>query len=92
MMPMMTWWSPYFGWIPAIIGIVSGAIIIMGALALISNPKQSQTWGALILIFSLMGLMGLGGFLIGSLLGIVGGILAITWRTQMEKPTYGSQS
>ncbi|MEM0482089.1 MAG: DUF6114 domain-containing protein [Nitrososphaerota archaeon] len=85
MMPMMMWWMPWMWWIPAIIGIASGAVIIIGALAIFSDPKLSQVWGAIILVFSLVGLVGFGGFIVGSLLGIVGGILALTWKTPAEK-------
>jgi len=80
MMPMMMWWAGWVWWIPSIIGIVSGVVIIIGALAVYSNPQLSQLWGALILIFSLVSLLGLGGFVVGSLLGIVGGILTIGWK------------
>lgn len=80
MMPMMMWWMPWMWWIPAIIGIASGAVIIIGALAIFSDPKLAQPWGAVILVFSLVGLLGFGGFIVGSLLGIVGGILALTWK------------
>jgi hypothetical protein len=85
MMPMMMWWMPWMWWIPAIIGIASGAVIIIGALAIYSDPKLAQAWGAVILVFSLVGLLGFGGFIIGSLLGIVGGIIALTWKTPAEK-------
>ncbi len=80
MMPMMMWWAAWVWWIPSIIGIASGAVIIVGALSMYSNPQLSQLWGALILIFSLVSLLGLGGFIVGALMGIVGGILAIGWR------------
>ncbi|MEM2358400.1 MAG: DUF6114 domain-containing protein [Nitrososphaerota archaeon] len=80
MMPMMMWWAGWVWWIPSIIGIASGVVIIIGALAVYSNPQLSQLWGALILIFSLVSLLGLGGFVVGSLLGIVGGILTIGWK------------
>lgn len=85
MMPMMMWWMPWMLLISTIIGIASGAVIIIGSLAIFSDPKLSQAWGAVILVFSLVGLLGFGGFIVGSLLGIVGGILALTWKTPAEK-------
>lgn len=85
MMPGMMWWMPSLWLALPVLGITSGVIIIVGALAIISNPAQSQIWGALILVFSVIGLFGLGGFIAGSLLGIVGGILALTWKTQPKE-------
>jgi hypothetical protein len=69
-----------FGWlgsVVALIGIASGIIVLYGAFTLRSRPKERTTWGALILAFSLISLLGSGGFLIGAILGILGGILAL---------------
>jgi len=68
------------GWLSCaagLIGIVSGIIVLYGAFTLRSSPKERTTWGALILAFSLISLLGSGGFLIGAILGILGGILAL---------------
>jgi len=45
-----------------------------------SRPDQVQTWGVLILVFAVVSFFSMGGFLIGAILGIVAGILALTWR------------
>lgn len=72
--------GPGFYQVSAIIGIVSGVIVLVGAVMLSSRLDRNASWGTVILIFSAVGLLGGGGFLVGSLLGILGGILAITWR------------
>ncbi len=72
--------GPAFYQVSAIIGIVSGVIVLVGAVMLSSHLDRNASWGTVILIFSAVGLLGGGGFLVGSLLGILGGILAITWR------------
>ncbi len=80
---MMGWWMPWAWsrvWPVLLIGLVSGIIIIVGALMLQSRPDQAQTWGILILVFSIISIFGMGGFIIGALLGLAGGILALTWR------------
>lgn len=61
----------------SVIGIASGIIVIFGAFSVKNKPEGRTTWGALILAFSLLSLLSLGGFLVGAILGILGGILAL---------------
>jgi hypothetical protein len=62
------------------LGIIFGLIVIAGAIMLNRRPAQHTTWGILILVFSILGIFGgLGGYLVGLILGIVGGALAIAW-------------
>ncbi|MDJ0269219.1 MAG: DUF6114 domain-containing protein [Aigarchaeota archaeon] len=71
-------WFPIF--LP-ILGLVFGILILVGAVMLNSKPDQAQTWGTLILVLSALSLITAGGgFIIGAILGIIGGILAITWK------------
>ena len=64
----------------SIIGIASAVIVIYGAFSVRDKPTARTTWGALILAFSLISLLSLGGFLVGAVLGILGGILAMVNR------------
>ena len=64
----------------AAIGIISGIIILVGAIMLYNQPTKTSTWGALILAFSIVSFFGMSGFFIGAILGVLGGILAITWK------------
>ncbi len=64
----------------AILGVVSGMIILLGAVMLGSKIEQNTVWGTVIIAFSAIGLLGGGGFLVGSLLGFLAGIMAILWR------------
>ncbi|MCS6769766.1 MAG: hypothetical protein NZ570_04950 [Candidatus Caldarchaeum sp.] len=77
---MMGWWMPWAWSAFSLLGLVSGIAIIAGALMLQSHPAQAQTWGTVILVFSVVSVFGMGGFLLGALLGILGGILALTWK------------
>jgi hypothetical protein len=61
----------------SVIGIASAVIVIYGAFSVRDKPAARTTWGALILAFSLISLLSLGGFLVGAVLGILGGILAM---------------
>jgi len=46
-----------------------------------SRPFEKDLWGAVIIAFSILGIFGgMGGFMIGLLLGIVGGALTLTWN------------
>jgi len=62
------------------IGVVSGIVVIMSAIMLNAQPAAHLTWGTMILAFSVISFMGMGGFWIGALLGIAGGALAISTR------------
>lgn len=49
---------------------------------LYAKPEQSRTWGTVILAVSAVNLLvGMGGFLANGL-GIVGGALALGWRSE----------
>ncbi len=61
-----------------LVGIVAGIIVIVGAFMLNSRPSEHFAWGVVILIFSIISFLSMGGFVIGAILGIVGGALAIS--------------
>ena len=76
------------GWFSglAAVGIVSGIMVILGAIMVYNETASTSTWGSLILVFSIAGLLGTGGFFIGAILSVVGGILALTWRRETARP------
>lgn len=77
-----------FAPILAIVGIASGIMVILGSMMLYNRPAESQLWGAIILAFSVVSLLGgLGGLLVGFILGLVGGILALTWKPSVQRVT-----
>lgn len=65
-----------------LLGLIFGAIVIISAFMLNSKPEQHSTWGTMIVIFSVLSVFGsvMGGFGIGLILGVIGGILGITWK------------
>lgn len=63
-----------------LIGLILGVIIIVFSMRMKSDPSSAKTSGILVLVFSLIGLIGGGGFFIGTILALVGGIMAITWK------------
>ena len=68
----------YYGF--AVVGIAAGVLVLFSAIMMYDRPRQVAAWGALVLVFSAISLFGAGGFFVGAVLGIVGGILALTWR------------
>ena len=60
--------------------LVSGIIVLVSAVMLLSNLGQRKTWGVLILVFSILSFIGFGGFFAGAILGMVGGILTLRWK------------
>ena len=79
----------------SIIGLASGALVILGAVMLYSRPFEKDLWGAVIIAFSILGILGgMGGFMIGLVLGIVGGALALAWhptpKTALSAPAIHS--
>jgi len=63
-------------------GLVSGAFVLIGAIMIRMRPAEHVAWGVIVLVFSITSFLGMGGFMIGALLGIAGGALALSWRPQ----------
>lgn len=78
MMPsqQFMWWTAIA--IIPIISIGTGVILIIGGYSIYRKPESAGRWGIAILVASVVSLFGMGGFLIGTILGIIGGILALT--------------
>ena len=74
----LTWWTATA--VIPVISIVTGVILIIGGYSIYKSPESEGKWGIPILITSIVSLFGMGGFLIGSILGIISGITALTRR------------
>jgi len=59
-----------------------GLLTIFGAVMLRNRPESAHTWGVLILVFAIISLFTSagGGFIIGFILALIGGIFAMTWK------------
>ncbi len=60
--------------------LIAGVVVVSSGAMLRSKPDQRVLWGTLILVLSVLSFFGSGGFVIGAILGIIGGIMALTWR------------
>ncbi len=76
----MTHMMPFFNgifWFFFPLGIVSGIVVLVASLLLKERPKERIPIGTLIIVFSTLSVFSGGGFIIGALLGLLGGIIAI---------------
>ena len=61
-------------------GLVSGAVGLASSMILLSGSGQPRTWSILSVVLSLRSFFGMGGFVLGAVFGIVGGVLARRWN------------
>ena len=66
------------------------ALLLLGALA-IAMPAHHVFYGVLALVVAVYSLVGvnLGGFVVGMLLGCVGGVMVVAWMPRAAKPAKG---
>ena len=62
----------------AVLSLVAGLVVLLAATALQSKPQQAQVWGTVVIVFSAVSLIGMSGFLVGAILGIIGGALVLS--------------
>lgn len=67
------------GWFLSI-PVVAGILVILGAVLINARPQETTLWGIIIIIFSIVGFTGMGLSFLGSILGIIGGALALSKR------------
>ncbi len=61
-------------------GLIFSVLVVLGAILLNRNPKHAAAWGIVIIVFSLASVITGGGFIIGFILGIIGGAFALRWK------------
>jgi hypothetical protein len=69
----------------ATVGLIFGVLVLLGALMLSIKPLSKKAWGILIIVFSIPSVITGGGFIIGFILGIIGGKLALSEKTKINK-------
>lgn len=75
-----SYWMYGSGWMTGlpIISLICGIIVLVGALMINVRRNEQTTWGIIILVFSIASFIGMGGYFIGAILGIIGGAIALT--------------
>ena len=64
----------------AMVGLIFGVIVLIGALMLHFKPSKKKAWGIMIIVFSIPSVIMGGGFIIGFILGIIGGKFALSGK------------
>ncbi len=64
----------------SLVAVICGVIVVMSSINLRLNPRQRMIWAIVIIVFSVVSFVGMGGFFIGAILGIVGGLFVIATR------------
>jgi len=64
----------------AVIGLTCGVLVLFGAIMLRIKPENKKVWGILIIVFSIPSVITEGGFIIGFILGIIGGAKTFRWK------------
>jgi len=64
----------------AAIGLTCGALVLLGAVLLHTRPVNGKAWGIMIIVFSIPSVVTGGGFIVGFILGIIGGAKAFRWN------------
>lgn len=62
------------------VGLICGALVLFGAIMLHIKPRDKKAWGIMIIVFSIPSIITGGGFIIGFILGIIGGVKVIKWK------------
>jgi hypothetical protein len=77
------WFGYNSGWMTglSIVALACGILVLIGATMLNARPAEQTTWGIIILVFSIASFIGMGGYMIGAILGIAGGAIALSYRT-----------
>jgi hypothetical protein len=58
--------------------LISGIMVIIGGIMASKRPQEATIWGSIVLAFSVLALAGMGFSILGSILGIIGGITMLS--------------
>lgn len=64
----------------SLVAVICGVVVLMAAIMLRAQPHQHVVWAIVIIVFSAVSFVGMGGYFIGAILGIVGGLFVIATR------------
>jgi len=65
-----------------VIGLILGILVLFGAMLMHIKPGKKKAWGILVIVFSIPSVITGGGFIIGFILGILGGALTLSRKTE----------
>lgn len=59
------------------IPLIAGILVILGAVMMNTRPQETTLWGLVVLVFSVIGFTGMGLSIVGAIIGIIGGAMAL---------------
>ena len=68
----------------AVIGLICGILVLFGAIMLHTKFENRKAWGIVIIVFSIPSVITGGGFIVGFILGIIGGAQVIRWKPNVS--------
>ena len=80
---MMGWWgSPGFmgSWFFPL-PLIGGILVLVGATMMNARPQETTIWGIVVIIFSIIGFTGMGFSILGAIIGIIGGAIALSYNS-----------
>lgn len=66
------------------VGLICGVLVLLGAIMLRTRPVNRKAWGTMIAVFSIPSVVSGGGFIVGFILGIIGGAMALSRKPRMQ--------
>jgi predicted benzoate:H+ symporter BenE len=64
----------------SVVAVVCGVIVLIGALMLRVQPRDHTIWAIIIVVFSGISFVGMGGYFIGAIIGLIGGVFELSIR------------
>jgi hypothetical protein len=68
-------------------GMIFGALVLLGALMIHFSPQNNKAGSIMIIVFSIPSVIMGGGFIIGFILGLLGGIIALSKKSVSQPLT-----
>jgi Family of unknown function (DUF6114) len=69
------------------VGLICGVLVLLGAIMFHNKPVNKKAWGIMVIVFSIPSVITGGGFIIGFILGIIGGAKALSQKPEKQAPT-----
>lgn len=89
--PLNLYMSTFLPGSVAVIGLLFGGLITLMGLMSFFLPSASKALGIIVIFLSILSVIGaLGGFLFGTIFGIIGGALLTAWRIVPAEEASGS--